>query len=204
MRKKAPRPMNCWMLFRDEHHKQLKDQNPQMTVQQISTECSKEWKNLSEAKKDHWRARAKAAKEEHRRTYPEYKYNPRKPGEKKKRQSRKTARAAMAAASLPDTAPSPDAAYYPFGHIDTTTSNAIMDNIMSYIQPAEAFNENEVPPQGLNLDGPFHDSESFRHAELDNQLNSFGSRLLYPGDEIVAMRYGADATVTLPSFDDCF
>lgn len=33
--KKPPRPMNCWMLFRDDRHKKLKAENPDLTVQQI-------------------------------------------------------------------------------------------------------------------------------------------------------------------------
>lgn len=35
IRKNPPRPMNCWMLYRDTKHKQLKDQYPHLTVQQI-------------------------------------------------------------------------------------------------------------------------------------------------------------------------
>jgi transcription factor SOX7/8/10/18 (SOX group E/F) len=33
--KKAPRPMNCWIIFRDAMHKKLKAENPHLTVQQI-------------------------------------------------------------------------------------------------------------------------------------------------------------------------
>lgn len=33
--KKAPRPMNCWIIFRDAMHKKLKAENPDLTVQQI-------------------------------------------------------------------------------------------------------------------------------------------------------------------------
>lgn len=33
--KKAPRPMNCWIIFRDAIHKKLKVENPHLTVQQI-------------------------------------------------------------------------------------------------------------------------------------------------------------------------
>jgi transcription factor SOX7/8/10/18 (SOX group E/F) len=36
--KKAPRPMNCWIIFRDALHKKLKAENPHLTVQQIC-EC---------------------------------------------------------------------------------------------------------------------------------------------------------------------
>ncbi|KAF2271215.1 hypothetical protein CC78DRAFT_485010, partial [Lojkania enalia] len=86
-----PRPMNCWMLYRDSMHKKLKAVNPDLTVQEI---CN--WKQLPAAKKDEWRAEAKMAKEEHERLYPDYKYCPRKPGQKKKRQSRKAEAVAVA------------------------------------------------------------------------------------------------------------
>lgn len=33
--KKAPRPMNCWIIFRDSMHKKLKIEHPHLTVQEI-------------------------------------------------------------------------------------------------------------------------------------------------------------------------
>lgn len=33
--KKAPRPMNCWIIFRDAMHKKLKAENPDLSVQKI-------------------------------------------------------------------------------------------------------------------------------------------------------------------------
>lgn len=33
--RKAPRPMNCWIIFRDAMHKKLKIENPHLTVQEI-------------------------------------------------------------------------------------------------------------------------------------------------------------------------
>jgi hypothetical protein len=33
--KKAPRPMNCWIIFRDVMHKQLKVKHPELSVQEI-------------------------------------------------------------------------------------------------------------------------------------------------------------------------
>lgn len=32
---KAPRPMNCWIIFRDAMHKQLKAEHPELSVQEI-------------------------------------------------------------------------------------------------------------------------------------------------------------------------
>lgn len=98
--KNPPRPMNCWLLFRDEKHKQLKQQHPHLTVQQISTICSMDWKKLTAAEKNIWKARAGEAKTLHELMFPGYKYAPRKPGQKKKRQSRKAANAARSAALL--------------------------------------------------------------------------------------------------------
>lgn len=97
--KKPPRPMNCWMLFRDNKHKQLKQENPELTVQEISTICSNAWKTLPAAEKQLWKDKADKAKAAHQLLYPGYKYHPRKPGEKKKRQSRKSMEAAAAAAA---------------------------------------------------------------------------------------------------------
>lgn len=35
IRKNPPRPMNCWLLYRDSVHKEIKDQNPHLSVQEI-------------------------------------------------------------------------------------------------------------------------------------------------------------------------
>ena len=40
VKRKAPRPMNCWIIFRDAMHKKLKAENPHLTVQQICTSAS--------------------------------------------------------------------------------------------------------------------------------------------------------------------
>ncbi|KAF2735122.1 mating type protein 2, partial [Polyplosphaeria fusca] len=72
-----PRPMNCWMLFRDNEHKRLKAENPNLTVHEISTMCSESWRALKPEDKEFWRAQAQMAKEEHQRQFPDYKYSPR-------------------------------------------------------------------------------------------------------------------------------
>jgi hypothetical protein len=40
VKRKAPRPMNCWIIFRDAMHKKLKAENPHLTVQQICKSAS--------------------------------------------------------------------------------------------------------------------------------------------------------------------
>jgi hypothetical protein len=114
-KKNPPRPMNCWLLFRDDMHKKLKASNPELSVQaicklfnpcsqvlssvtsallyhaltEIATICSNKWKVIPQVEKDIWTTKARQAKALHALLYPNYKYEPRKPGQKKKRQSRK-------------------------------------------------------------------------------------------------------------------
>ncbi|KAF2241307.1 hypothetical protein BU26DRAFT_440902 [Trematosphaeria pertusa] len=184
-RKNPPRPMNCWMLYRDTKHKELKDANPHLTVQAISILCSKFWKTLPATEKDEWRVKAKQAKEEHQRTYPDYKYTPRKPGQKKKRQSRKATQAAAAAAATTTGA----------ANIIPTLAagdTAITANVTGGLAGGDT--------QGLTMQpAQFPDMESMRHGQLEEE---FGGDFTvdFFADETFAFRDGADESATLPSF----
>ncbi|KAF2176177.1 hypothetical protein K469DRAFT_700290 [Zopfia rhizophila CBS 207.26] len=87
--------MNCFMLFREYEHKLLKALHPHLCTQEISKILSEKWKNLTGEERAYWKAEAIKTKEEHQRLHPDYKYSPRKPGQKKKRQSRKAIQAAV-------------------------------------------------------------------------------------------------------------
>ncbi|XPS94698.1 Mating Type protein MAT1-2-1 [Ascochyta lentis] len=214
--RKAPRPMNCWIIFRDAMHKQLKAENPHLTVQQISTRCSQMWHDLSPAEKKPWQAAAKSAKAEHLRAHPDYKYCPRKPGEKKKRQSRKTKQAPTFAANpaLFNLSPVPQSTEYahsnlePFnlteasplaGEMHTDFGATFAADLVQMMEPTTLLGmdtDNLVPADHL------HDSESLRHDRLEAE---FGLDLegnmpfeLF-GEEAFAFRAGADGNATLPS-----
>lgn len=143
--------------------------------------------------------------------YPDYKYTPRKPGQKKKRQSRKAAQAAMTATvpagvtlqgeihlpapldvSTMDFTPADN-----FGTASDDMSSIIHDSLsVGAVQPIEA---NDVSSQQVL---PFRDNEIARHDVLDIEFGSsfdFGS-LDFFGDEAFAFRNGADASATLPPF----
>jgi hypothetical protein len=143
--------------------------------------------------------------------YPDYKYTPRKPGQKKKRQSRKAAQAAMAAnpqaeptapRNIPQTS-LPDFSSMPLTPTRQTSSPSMdmFDNIADSmsggaVRPIEA--DDASSQQGP----PFHDNEIARQDLLDIELDSsfdFDSFDLF-GDEAYAFRDGADASITLPSF----
>ncbi|KAF2625949.1 MAT1-2-1 mating-type protein, partial [Macroventuria anomochaeta] len=185
--KKAPRPMNCWIIFRDAMHKKLKIENPHLTVQQISTRCSQMWHSLSPTEKKPWQAAAKSAKEEHLRVHPDYKYSPRKPGEKKKRLSRKAKQAPGFAADskLFKFSPVPELATLAYndpqsvtlaevpppgvGEVPVDFGTAFAADVAQLMEPATLLGKeikDLVPVDYL------HDSESLRHDRLEAEFGA--------------------------------
>nr|AER26918.1 MAT1-2-1 mating-type protein [Phoma herbarum] len=214
--RKAPRPMNCWIIFRDAMHKKLKAENPHLTVQQISTRCSQMWHGLSPTEKKPWQAAAKSAKEEHLRVHPDYKYSPRKPGEKRKRQSRKTKQAPAFAADpgLFSFSPIPESAAFAHNDLDLLSpaetlpladevsvnfGDAFTAEVTRLVEPTTLLGmeiDDLVPVDYL------HDSESLRHDRLEAEFG-FDQDEIMPfeqfGEEAFAFRAGADGNATLPS-----
>lgn len=175
------------------------------------------WHGLSLAEKKPWQAAAKSAKEEHLRVHPDYKYSPRKPGEKKKRQSRKAKQAPTFTA---------DPSLFEISPVSETTTTAhnipqtiaVADNSPTKVCEAPiGFNATlsadtpqlMEPTALLGLDmhdlgsiDYLHDSETLRHDKLESE---FGIDLegtmpfdLF-GEESFAFRAGADGNATLPS-----
>lgn len=180
--------------------------------------CSQMWHGLSPADKKYWQAAAKSAKEEHLRANPDYKYSPRKPGEKKKRQSRKAKQAPTFAAdsSLFDISSVPEPTT--LAHTDdqpmslaSLSQTAIYDapidfgtmlaadvaQLMTPPSQSNAQADNLIPAQYL------HDAESIRHSRLEAELGADLEGIMpfdLFGEEAFAFRAGADGDATLPSF----
>nr|AAR00956.1 HMG DNA binding protein [Stemphylium sp. EGS48-074] len=210
--KKAPRPMNCWIIFRDVMHKQLKAELPNLTVQEISTRCSRIWHNLSPEAKKPWQDAARSAKEEHLRQHPDYKYSPRKPGEKKKRQSRKAKRVA-AATTAPEvlnfqltstiTTPAPEPICEPL----PSANNIIADMGNTFTENASHYFESTGFPETfaqMPITANFvHDAKSIRHGLLDAEFAidfDMDTTFALFNDETFAFRDSADRDATLPAF----
>jgi hypothetical protein len=229
--KKAPRPMNCWIIFRDTMHKKLKAENPDLTVRDIckhtaftpsqhqhtnhakATRCSDIWHALSPAEKTPWQAAAKSAKDEHLRQHPDYKYSPRKPGQKKKRQSRKAKRAAMAAAgtkildfnSVSSFTQSPvETNMEPAVTADAVpadTVDSFVNDAAQIADPIDLFDFN-IPDEPMNIDF-LRDAETLRHDRLEAEFGAaFDMEMPFDmfGDDALAFRAGANNNVTLPGY----
>lgn len=174
------------------------------------------WHGLSPTEKKPWQAAAKSAKEEHLRVHPDYKYSPRKPGEKRKRQSRKTKQAPAFAADpgLFSFSPIPESAAFAHNDLDLLSpaetlpladevsvnfGDAFTAEVTRLVEPTTLLGmeiDDLVPVDYL------HDSESLRHDRLEAEFG-FDQDEIMPfeqfGEEAFAFRAGADGNATLPS-----
>jgi hypothetical protein len=105
---KVPRPPNAFILYRQEHHPIIKAENPEfhnndicksyldlkpspVADQATARALGRQWKAESPSVREKYKLKALERKAEHLKRHPHYQYAPRKPGEKKRRASRKPA-----------------------------------------------------------------------------------------------------------------
>ncbi|KAH8884268.1 mating-type protein Mat a-1, partial [Thozetella sp. PMI_491] len=79
------RPPNAYILYRKDHHELVKKAFPGIHNNQISTIIGAKWRNEDASVKLHYHNRATQLRNDLLKLFPDYKYQPRKPGEKKKR-----------------------------------------------------------------------------------------------------------------------
>jgi hypothetical protein len=163
------------------------------------------------AEKKPWQTQAEEAKKVHLREHPGYKYSPRKPGEKKKRQSRKSKRAPTSATdpSLFSFSPVQDLTSPSHNDLGPATgvqlpTSAVFDAPLDF---GATFAMEPTTLLGLSMEDfvPIdyqHDFESLRHDRLEAE---FGADLegstpvdLF-GEDAFAFRAGADGNASLPS-----
>lgn len=86
----APRPLNCFLLYRIEKQKQIVARCPGANHRDISKIIAKWWKEATDEEKQPFREQARIAKQEHRKMYPDYKYTPKKKDTPKRPYNRKS------------------------------------------------------------------------------------------------------------------
>ncbi|CAI0642092.1 unnamed protein product [Colletotrichum noveboracense] len=95
---KVPRPPNAFILYRKDRHATMKQENSHLSNNDISISLGKKWNSESPAVRQKYTELAKMHKERLLMMYPDYRYTPRKPSEKRHRkpsgQSKKTSLAA--------------------------------------------------------------------------------------------------------------
>ncbi|KAJ1984825.1 slightly ste11-like protein [Dimargaris cristalligena] len=85
---KIGRPHNSFMLYRKDMQKLVIKDNPNMNQKIVSKKVGEMWKNAPESVKEHYGRLAEQAKEEHKKKYPNYKYNPRRTDKHAKKRER--------------------------------------------------------------------------------------------------------------------
>ncbi|CAG8700259.1 11473_t:CDS:1, partial [Ambispora gerdemannii] len=76
-RHNPPRPQNSWIIFRRDYEAYLRcNQHVKSKVKETAKTCSLKWRKLSSQAKHFFKILEKIACENHKRTYPNYKYRP--------------------------------------------------------------------------------------------------------------------------------
>jgi hypothetical protein len=180
----------------------------------IASLCSQIWRDFTDEQKLPYKLAAEAGAQELLKKHPNYKYSPRKPGEKKKRQSRKAKQAAAASASQTfNIASVPEVSLTAFDtnvdfatapEVNTASAQAMFTiDLDEFTGPMPFFESDEAGLPASQL----HNAESLRHdrllSEFDSALDANNTFELFAGDAF-AFRAGADGNATLPSitFDD--
>ncbi|KAK5998932.1 Mating-type M-specific polypeptide Mc [Cladobotryum mycophilum] len=82
--KRAPRPRNRWILYRQHHSKALREEYPGITASELSKVISAMWKNEDETGKQFWLEMEEVEERRHKGLYPGYKYTTKKSAKKSK------------------------------------------------------------------------------------------------------------------------
>ncbi|KAI9251953.1 hypothetical protein BY458DRAFT_493520 [Sporodiniella umbellata] len=85
----APRPLNCFLLYRIQKQKDIVAQCPGANHRDISKIIAKWWKEATEEEKRPFREQARLEKSEHAKRYPGYRYAPKKKETRKRAYVRK-------------------------------------------------------------------------------------------------------------------
>ncbi|CAG8474151.1 18811_t:CDS:1 [Acaulospora morrowiae] len=89
--KKPPRPPNAFILYRRSKQSDIVAANEGITNNEVSKQIGEMWHRESAAEKQKFQLLADQAKIEHLKKFPDYKYRPRRPHEKRRRTKRPSA-----------------------------------------------------------------------------------------------------------------
>ncbi|KAJ2846741.1 hypothetical protein IWW36_004204 [Coemansia brasiliensis] len=97
--KRTPRPPNAFILYRKAKQAEVIRDNPGVSNKDVSCIIGQMWKAEDPAVQDKYREQAEIEKKKHKEMHPNYKYQPRKPKNKRLQESQAAAAAAAAAAA---------------------------------------------------------------------------------------------------------
>nr|WRY74190.1 mating type protein MAT1-2-1 [Diaporthe longicolla] len=87
---KLPRPPNPFIIYRTERHQSVKEAHPDAKNNDISKILGRQWQLEPDVVRDEYKKKSDDIKEEFMRLYPDYKYQPRKSSEVKRRNKKAT------------------------------------------------------------------------------------------------------------------
>uniref|UniRef100_A0A672ZD91 SRY-box transcription factor 8a n=1 Tax=Sphaeramia orbicularis TaxID=375764 RepID=A0A672ZD91_9TELE len=135
------RPMNAFMVWAQAARRKLADQYPHLHNAELSKTLGKLWRLLSETEKRPFVEEAERLRLQHKKDYPDYKYQPRR---------RKSTRAAQSESSL--NIESTDHVHMDLQHLPPPKTDLHMGVKHEYQRPVEACPGAVAPPTRQNID----------------------------------------------------
>nr|AIL29325.1 MAT1-2-1 protein [Leptographium alacre] len=82
---RVPRPPNAYILYRKDHHKAVKKSDPELSNNEISVILGRQWNAETDDVRMHYHTMAVEIKRQVERLHPDYRYNPRRSSEIRRR-----------------------------------------------------------------------------------------------------------------------
>lgn len=171
--KKPPRPPNAFILYRRLKQPEIVAANEGITNNEVSKQVGEMWHKESMEEKMKFQRMADTAKMEHMKKYPEYKYRPRRPHEKRRRTKRPstttTAVTSNGNSNNNNSTATPSSTTATV--ISSTTTTALMgpsnDNLMAFTQSPMMNNEEIINTFDIN-----YDNDLQRRASIETTVSS--------------------------------
>ncbi|CAG8484882.1 8905_t:CDS:2 [Ambispora gerdemannii] len=179
--KKPPRPPNAFILYRRSKQQSIVAANEGITNNEVSKQVGEMWHKASADEKSHFQQLADAAKMEHMQKYPEYKYRPRRPHEKRRRTKRPSAASLNSTStSTKDTTQSSDdvvttiSSPFTNDNIDIGVDNSIHEMLFNDMQRRPSIESVSSMEDSTQFDYAFDDDFSRRSSIastiIDNEM----------------------------------
>ncbi|CAG8587787.1 1766_t:CDS:1 [Ambispora leptoticha] len=167
--KKPPRPPNAFILYRRSKQQEIVAANEGITNNEVSKQVGEMWHKASADEKSHFQQLADAAKMEHAQKYPEYKYRPRRPHEKRRRTKRPSAASLnSSSASTKDSMQSSDDAAttvsssLPSDNVEVNIDNSINEIFFNDVQRRPSIESVSSLEDSIHYEYAFDDDFSRR------------------------------------------
>ncbi|CAG8493473.1 16984_t:CDS:2 [Funneliformis caledonium] len=171
--KRTPRPPNAFILYRKAKQPDVIAHSKNLTNAEVSKVISKMWWRETEEERFQWEKRADRMKLKHMQDYPDYVYQPKKPGTKKRKSQRDKSMSDVTSASTFSVIPSSEknSTTLPDETIAAIAEVAFIAGSNRSMSPTS--DNHSLPSPPSSTDSPIYETSYDSHPNLSENFDSF-------------------------------